>query len=222
MNTVRVKICGITRKEDLTAAAAAGADALGFVVGAPASPRNLSLEAAEQLFKQVPPFVTSVLVTVPATIDALMENCRRLNPDAVQIHGENLHNAELIREKLPGILLIRAVNACSPDALETASAAAKEFDAVLLDSLAEEQYGGTGSVHNWKLSRLIQRVIHPVPLILAGGLNPENVADAVRIVQPYAVDVSSGVEQQPGIKNNQKMINFVKNAKDAEKHEKTK
>ncbi len=214
MNTVRVKICGITRKDDLGAAAAAGADALGFVVGAPASPRNLSWEAAEQLFRQVPPFVKSVLVTVPTTVDNLVEDCRLLNPDAVQIHGENLHNVELIREKLPSILSIRAVNACSPDVLETAAAAAKKFDAVLLDSLAEGQYGGTGSVHDWKLSRLIQRAIHPAPLILAGGLNPENVADAVRIVQPYAVDVSSGVEQQAGIKDNQKMIKFVKNAKD--------
>ena len=88
------------------------------------------------------------------------------------------------------------------------------FDAVLLDSFAKGRYGGTGVVHDWELSKLVKQVIHPKPLILAGGLNPENVADAVRVVQPYAVDVSSGVELQPGIKDNQKMVDFIKNAKD--------
>ena len=213
MSTVRVKICGITRKEDLDAAATAGADAVGFVVGAAASPRNLSLEKAEKLFRQVPPFVKSVMVTVPTGIDELVKTCRKLNPDAIQIHGENLHNAALIREKLPNTPLIRAVNANSPDALEVASAASKIFDAVLLDSLAEGQYGGTGIVHDWVLSKRIRNAVHPTPLILAGGLNPENVAEAARVVQPYAVDVSSGVELQLGHKDNQKMMKFVKNAK---------
>lgn len=213
MNTVRVKICGITRKEDLDAAAAAGADAVGFVVGAPASSRNISLEVAEKLFRQVPPFVKSVIVTVPTNMDELAETCMKLNPDAVQLHRKNLPNATLIREKLPNTTLIRAVNANSPDAPETARAAARIFDAVLLDSLADGQYGGTGTIHDWALSGNIRRAIHPAPLILAGGLNPENVAEAVRLVKPYAVDVSSGVEQKPGCKDNQKMVEFIENAK---------
>jgi phosphoribosylanthranilate isomerase len=216
INMVRVKICGITRKEDLDAAAAAGADAVGFVVGAAASPRNLSMEKAEKLFRHVPPFVKSVLVTVPESIDELTGICGKLNPDVVQLHGEKLFNTAFIREKLPNTNVIVAVNAYSPDVLEAASSASKIFDAVLLDSFANEQYGGTGIVHDWKLSKLVRRVIHPTPLTLAGGLNPENVAEAVLVVQPYAVDVSSGVELQPGIKDHQKMMNFVKNAKDAE------
>jgi phosphoribosylanthranilate isomerase len=215
MSTVRVKICGITQKEDLDAAAKAGADAVGFVVGVDASPRNLSLEKAEKLFAQVPPLVKSVLVTVPTDADELAETCRKLNPDAIQIHGENLHNAMLIRQKIPNTHLIRAVNANSPDALEAASKASKIFDTILLDSLAPGHYGGTGTVHDWTLSKRIRHAIHPTPLILAGGLNPENVAEAVRVVQPYAVDVSSGVELQPGRKDHQKMLNFVKNAKSA-------
>jgi phosphoribosylanthranilate isomerase len=213
MNAVRVKICGITRKEDLDAAAAAGADAVGFVVGAAASPRNLSLEKAEKLFRQVPPFVKSVLVTVPISVDELVENCRKLSPDVIQIHGENRCNAALIQEKIPSKPIITAVNANSPDALEVAQAASKMFDAVLLDSLADGQYGGTGTVHNWALSKSIRNAVHPARLILAGGLNTENVAEAVRVVQPYAVDVSSGVEIQPGKKDYQKMISFIKNAK---------
>jgi phosphoribosylanthranilate isomerase len=213
MSTVRVKICGITRKEDLDAAAAAGADAVGLVVGVAASPRNISLEKAEKLFRQVPPFVKSVLVTIPTSPDELSEACKKLNPDAVQIHGANPRNAALFREKLSVTPLIRAVNANSVDAFEAAQAASKIFDAVLLDSLAEGQYGGTGIVHDWTLSKRIRHIIHPTPLILAGGLNPENIAEAVRVVQPYAVDVSSGVEQQPGHKDNQKMIEFIKSAK---------
>ena len=213
MTVVRVKICGITRKEDLNAAAAAGADAVGFVVGAPASPRNLSLEQAKVLFRQVPPFVTSVLVTIPTSMAELAEKCRKLNPDAVQLHGNNVLVANLARKKLSNTTLIRAVNANSADAAETCRAATKVFDAVLLDSLADGQYGGTGTTHDWTLSGNVRRAIHPAPMILAGGLNPENVAEAVRIVQPYAVDVSSGVEQMAGVKDNEKMVEFIKNAK---------
>jgi phosphoribosylanthranilate isomerase len=214
MNMVRVKICGITRKEDLDVAAAAGADAVGFVVGAPASPRNLSLETAAKLLRQVPPFVKSVIVSLSASVDVLVETCSDLNPDVVQLHGESLRNAEYVREELSNMTLIGAVNANLPSALETALAASKIFDGILLDSLSQGQYGGTGIVHDWTSSIRIKQAIHPAPLILAGGLNPANVAEAVRVVHPYAVDVSSGVEQQPGVKDHQKMVDFVKNAKD--------
>jgi phosphoribosylanthranilate isomerase len=214
MTTVKVKICGITRKEDLDAAATAGADAVGFVVGTAASPRNISIEKAEELFRQVPPFVKSVLVTVPTSFDELAETYEKLNPDVIQVHGKNLPAAVYVRLKFPKTPLIGAVNANSPNALETASRVSEMFDAVLLDSFVSGKYGGTGIVHDWELSKRVKQVIRPKPLILAGGLSPENVAEAVRTVQPYAVDVSSGVELQPGIKDHQKIVDFVKNAKD--------
>jgi len=213
MSRVRVKICGITRKEDLDAAVAAGADAVGFVVGVASSPRNIALEKAEKLIRQVPPFVKSVLVTVPKSVDEF-EIYEQLNPDAIQIHGENLHAAASIRLKFPNTLLIVAVNANLTNALDVVSKASKIFDAVLLDSFADGRYGGTGIVHDWELSKRAKQAIHPKPLILAGGLNPENVAEAVRTVEPYAVDVSSGVERQPGVKDHKKIIKFIKNAKD--------
>ena len=213
MRMVRVKICGITRKEDLDAAAAAGADAVGFVVDVASSPRNLSLNEAEKLIRQVPPFVKSVLVTVPKGINEF-EKYKKLNPDAIQIHGENLHAAASVRLKIPNITLIGAVNANFADALDAVSKASKLFDAVLLDSFSEGRYGGTGIVHDWELSKRVKQAIHPKPLILAGGLTPENVAEAVRTVEPYAVDVSSGVERQPGIKDHEKIIEFIKNAKE--------
>ena len=208
-----MKICGITRKEDLDTAAVAGADAVGFVVGVASSPRNIALEKAEKLIRQVPPFVKSVLVTVPKSIDEF-ETCEKLNPDAIQIHGENLHAAASVRLKIPNTFLIGAVNANLANALNVVSRTPKIFDAVLLDSFADGRYGGTGIVHDWELSKRVKQVIHPKPLILAGGLNPENVAEAVGTVRPYAVDVSSGVERQPGIKDHQKIIEFIKNAKD--------
>jgi phosphoribosylanthranilate isomerase len=213
MNAVRVKICGITRKEDLDVAAAAGADAVGFVVGVASSPRKLLLNEAEKLIRQVPPFVKSVLVTVPRSIDEF-ETYEKLNPDAIQIHGENLHAAASVRLKIPNSLLIGAVNANLANVLDVVSRASKLFDAVLLDSFADGKYGGTGIVHDWELSKRVKQAIYPKPLILAGGLTPENVAEAVRIVEPYAVDVSSGVELQPGIKDHKKIIEFIKNAKD--------
>ena len=213
MNAVRVKICGITRKEDLEAAAAAGADAVGFVVGVASSPRNISLADAERLIRQVPPFVKTVLVTVPANVEELMATCEALDSDVVQIHGGHLQNVGAARDKLSAKPLIGAVKANSPNAVSNAVKAAKMFDAVILDSFVQGKHGGTGVVHDWNVSRQIKRAVYPKPLILAGGLNPENVADAVRTVQPYAVDVSSGVERQPGIKDHKKMVEFVRNAK---------
>jgi phosphoribosylanthranilate isomerase len=217
MNAVRVKICGITRKEDLDAAASAGADAVGFVVGVASSPRNLSLAEAGSLIRQVPPFVKTVLVMVPASLGELVEACDALNPDAVQIHGDNLQDVGAVRDKLPAKLLIGAVKAASLDAVGSVAEAAKMFDAVLLDSFVQGKHGGTGVVHDWNVSQRVKQLVQPKPLILAGGLNPENVAEAVRTVEPYAVDVSSGVERQPGIKDHRKMVEFVKNAKECRK-----
>ncbi len=100
--------------------------------------------------------------------------------------------------------------------VDEAVKAANAFDAVLVDSFVSGKFGGTGRVHDWELSKRVKRLIHPKPLILAGGLNPENVQDAVRAVQPYAVDVSTGVESQPGIKDSKKVFEFIKNAKEVE------
>lgn len=214
MRRVRVKICGLTREEDLAAAVAAGADAVGFIVGVPSSPRNLSLEKAGKLIRRVPIFVKSVLVMVPKNVDALLKTYEQLSPDAIQIHGENLPESSALRERLPTTLLIRAIHANPTNALEVASAASKSFDAILLDSSTHGRYGGTGVVHDWELSKSINRAIHPKPLILAGGLTPENVKEAIRTVQPYAVDVCTSVESRPGIKDPKKVSAFIENAKE--------
>lgn len=214
MRKVKVKICGITREEDLDVAVSAGADAVGFVVGVPSSPRNLTLERTEKLIKHVPIFVDSVVVTPANNLNSLFKTYEILRPDAIQIHGENLLNASVIHEKIRDARLIKTVYVKAADAINDAVEASSSFDAVLLDSFAQGKYGGTGVVHDWELSGRIRQMIEPKPLILAGGLKPENVEDAIRVVQPYAVDVSSGVELSPGVKDSQKVIEFIMNAEE--------
>jgi len=217
MKGVKVKVCGITREEDLAVAVDAGVDAVGFVVGVASSPRNLTLERAKGLMELTPVFVDNVAVTVPDNEDTLIKVYRKLRPDAIQIHGENLPKASTLRVKLSNARLIRAIRV-GPDldvVIKAALETSKSFDAVLLDSLVSGSHGGTGVVHDWGLSKCIKETIHPRPLILAGGLKPENVEEAIRIVQPYAVDVSSGVELRPGVKDPKKVFEFVKNAKEA-------
>jgi phosphoribosylanthranilate isomerase len=214
MRTVKVKICGITREEDLKMVSALGADAVGFIVGVSSSPRNLSLKKAGKLISLVPIFVKSVLVTVPSSVDELLKTCEELSPDAIQIHGDNLPDASTLRGKLPNTSLIMAVKANPINAVKVASEASKSFDGILLDSSAHGKYGGTGTVHDWNLSKRVKHIIRPRPLILAGGLNPENVKDAISTVRPYAVDVSTGVELRPGIKDPEKVSAFIENAKE--------
>jgi phosphoribosylanthranilate isomerase len=214
MRRVRVKICGITKEKDLSAAIDAGADAVGFVVGVQSSQRNISLEKAQKLIRLVSIFVKSVLVTVPTNIDQILKTYEKLSPDAIQIHGEKLPNTSTLREKLPNVPLIRAINANSFNTPKVVSEVSKLFDAILLDSIAHGRYGGTGIAHDWELSKRVKRAIHPKSLVLAGGLTPENVKDAVRTVQPYAVDVCTGVELRPGVKDLQKVSAFIQNAKE--------
>ncbi|GAI26995.1 unnamed protein product, partial [marine sediment metagenome] len=200
MRNVRVKICGLTREEDLAVTVAAGADAVGFIVGVPSSPRNLTLERAEMLLSQVPIFVDSVVVMAPKSIKQLVEVCEGLKPTAIQIHGKEQLDSSEIREKIKDTRLIKTVYVTEDALNETAIEDSKMFDALLLDSFSKGQYGGTGKVHDWTLSRQIKEAVAPVPVILAGGLKPENVKEAILTVQPYAVDVASGVELSPGVK----------------------
>jgi len=209
-----VKICGITREEDLAVAVDAGADAVGFLVGVPSSPRNLTIERAKMLLKLVPVFVDSVVVTAPQTIKDLVEICETLKPSAIQIHGKKSFVASQVRENVKHTRLIKTVYV-KPDILTEENVEdLKQFNAVLLDSFTKNQYGGTGKTHDWRVSKQIKEAVVPVAVILAGGLNPENVKEAIQAVNPYAVDVASGVEASPGIKDHKKVRAFVKNAKE--------
>ncbi len=211
---VKVKICGVTCEDDLRAAVAAGADAVGFVVDVPSSPRSLTFEEARRLMRLVPVFVSGVMVAVPEDTRFLIDACRYVCPDAVQVHGEAQLDVSKIRESFARLKLIRAAHAADDHALARVVEAAEPFDAVLMDTFTEGRYGGTGILHSWETSRMLRQALGSKPLILAGGLRPENVGEAVRMVQPYGVDVSSGVEALPGRKDSNKIFRFVKNAKE--------
>lgn len=212
MNAVKVKICGITREENLKVAINAGADAVGFVVGVPSSPRNLSLERAAELVGQVPVFTKTVLVMVPHSLEEIVEAYEAVRPDAFQIHGEGTPEADLLMEEMPSVSLIKGVN---PES-ESMSKAAKEagaYNTLLLDTFVPGMLGGTGVTQDWEVSARFKEAIHPRRLILTGGLNPANVGEAIRVVKPYAVDVSSGVESRPGLKDPRKIASFIGNVR---------
>jgi phosphoribosylanthranilate isomerase len=203
---VRVKICGITRLSDLEAAVKHGADALGFIFGFEKSPRNLSLERTKELMRRVPPFVTKVLVTRFSGIDDLKNLRDKLNPDAVQLY--ECSDPLFVKKMLPDICLILPINPELTDRVINCDG----VDALLLDSGTRELPGGTGRIHDWNLSRSIRDGVK-VPVILSGGLTPDNVVEAINRVRPYAVDASSGVELSPGIKDHEKISRFIQRAK---------
>jgi len=203
---VRVKVCGISRLQDLHAACDAGADALGFVFYEK-SPRRVSADAAAALLRELPPFVQSVGLFVdaePAFIEAVLQAAPL---DLLQFHGDETP-ADCARFGRPYIKAVR-VNR-DTDLLKCAA----DFEAargLLLDAFVPGVPGGTGERFDWGL---IQPDLAR-PVVLSGGLTPENVAEAVRTVRPWAVDVSSGVEISKGIKDAQRIARFIANAKEA-------
>jgi phosphoribosylanthranilate isomerase len=201
---VRVKICGITRVQDLHAACEAGADALGFVFYEK-SPRHLAIDAAAALVRELPPFVQLVGLFVnaePAFIEAVLQ---AVPLDLLQFHGDEAA-ADCTRYGRPYIKAIRVT--AGTDLLKCAA----DFETargLLLDAYVPGVPGGTGESFDWKL---IPPGL-PKPVILSGGLTPANVADAVTQVRPWAVDVSSGVEAAKGIKDPHHVAEFIAKAK---------
>lgn len=212
---VKVKICGITRLEDLYASIAAGADFVGFVVDVPSSPRNLTIKEAEDLIGAAPSSVMKVVVTVFKGVERLLEIYNRLKPDFMQVHLIPREHEE-IRGIAGTVPMIKAINISGDLSLEESLKEIEAFKAILVDSHSPGKCGGTGVTHDWNISRRIRDLIYPKPLFLAGGLRPENVCDAILTVRPFAVDVSSGVESRPGIKDKQKIMSFIREVKRAE------
>jgi phosphoribosylanthranilate isomerase len=200
------------RREDIRAALDYGADALGFVVGTPPAQRNLQFETARRLMKGLPPFATKVAVTTTSDPKLLNKICA-LNPNALQLHTYDPRILPILRKRRPEMKIILATPIRDHQSLSQAEKTSKYSDAVLADSPGHWAIGGTGRSHDWKLTAELQKRIRPHPLILAGGLTVANVRSAVEIVQPYAVDVSSGVEKQIGVKDHLKMKEFIANAK---------
>lgn len=219
---MRVKICGITREEDVISSAEAGADALGFVCGYQDSPRNLSLEKVKELVKLVPPYSNSVVVT-PLSNPEIFRIVEEAHPSLLQLSGskKDIAVVERLVEKFKYDKIIQTIHVQGElsNLINEGKELAKISKAILLDSKGDGNSiaGGSGKVHDWNLSAKIREEISPVPVILGGGLSPVNVSSAIRAVNPYAVDVSSGVESQPGIKSTVKVKEFINNAKNSPK-----
>lgn len=203
MSAVRSKICGITRVEDALAAAAAGADAIGLVFYAK-SPRAVSVEQARQIIAALPPFVTTVGLFVDVERDELRQILAQVPLDLLQFHGDE--SAEQCEGH--GRPYIKALRVKAGDDVAAQVARYPGAAGVLLDTFVEGVPGGTGLAFDWSLvpSGLSK------PVILAGGLTPENVAAAIARVRPYAVDVSGGVESAKGIKDADKVRAFIRAA----------
>jgi len=200
---MRVKICGITNLEDAEAAAAAGADALGFILYEK-SKRFIPIEEAIRVVEQLPPFVPTVAVTVNATKEFTNLGWRKQlkNFGIAQLHGEESPvHVKAVSKYMPVIKVFPA------DKSKTITPGDYDVSAFMLDTPAQER-GGTGRVFDWNLAVEFKKRTTK-PLILSGGLNPENVAKAIETVQPYAVDVNSGVEASPGRKDHAKLRDFI-------------
>ena len=207
VSQTRIKVCGVTREADGVGAAEAGADAVGLMFY-PGSKRALTIEQAVRIARELPPFTLRVGVFVNPTRDAV----RR----AIEVVG--IHVAQFHGEESPGDLLGYAIPTVKAFRVASASVLLEarryhQAAAWLLDSYHPSQRGGSGETFNWDIAvraRALGR-----PMILAGGLRPENVAEAVRAVRPYGVDVASGVETAPGIKDRQAMRAFVAAVREA-------
>lgn len=206
----RVKVCGITSETDLEAAVDAGADAVGVITDVPVdTPREVSSERAAELLAAVPPFVAGVLVTMPGEPERTVELAESVNPDVLQLHGTLSAGDLAYLSSKTDTAILKTVDA---DSIDAAHRYDDLVDALLVDSTDETGAGGTGRTHDWDATRELQAEVDS-PVVLAGGLTPENVADAIETVSPYGVDVASGVEASGGVKDHDAVRAFVRNAK---------
>jgi len=201
VSRVRVKICGITRLEDALLAASFGADALGFNLW-PGSKRHVDPDAARAIVDRLPPFVTPVGVFVDQPPTTVLALAAQAGVQVVQLHGDESW------EDVNGypIPAVKAVRLAGPESLRDLHR--YRVRGLLLDA-PSQGFGGSGTTCDWGLAR---QVAERFPVVLAGGLTPENVGEAIRAVRPWAVDVASGVESAPGVKDPDKLRRFIESA----------
>ncbi len=202
---VRVKICGITTLRDAQAAVDAGADALGFIFAQ--SPRRVSRTKVKWIVTHLAPWITKVGVFVNENIPNIVETMEFCKLDAVQLHGdEDVSTVRALRAMgYPVIKAIRVAGSLHEKKLDRYPASA-----ILLDTAAPGLYGGSGRVFDWKVLKKVSGV---KPVIVSGGLKPDNVRALLKVFKPYGVDVSSGVESSPRKKNYKSVKEFIKNVK---------
>ena len=202
----RVKVCGITNLEDAWTATEAGADALGFVF-VPNTPRYIEPDHANAIMRQIPPQVVTIGLFADADSAQIQEVATNCRLDAIQLHGNE-------PPELCHSLNLKVIKAFRVKGNETLNILPKfQVDAYLLDAYVKGKLGGTGETFDWNLACRAKRYGQ---IILAGGLNPSNVSTAISQVKPYAVDVSSGVEAEPGRKDPEKVRDFIRTVRETD------
>ncbi|AKB84562.1 phosphoribosylanthranilate isomerase [Methanococcoides methylutens] len=215
-HSTRVKVCGMRSAEDIDLAVISGADAVGFITDVPVeTPRKIDLKKARELIPCVPFFVDSVLVIMPESATEAIDMINSVRPDVVQIHSPlDIDNMRSVRDNTD-VRIIRTFHVPSEGdvmvsgLVDEVNLLSSEdlIDGILLDSYVSGKVGGTGKVHDLSISRQVVELVD-VPVVLAGGLNADNVAECVKQVSPFAVDTASGVETD-GKKDAEKIRRFV-------------
>jgi phosphoribosylanthranilate isomerase len=214
MRIPRVKICCIRDIDEAYLAIRHGAAALGLVSAMPSGPGVLDEALIAEIASAIPPPIATFLLTSQTDADAIIDQQRRCKTNTLQLVDAVAHDTYAkLRRALPGIAIVQVIHVIDEDSLALAQDVAQHVDAVLLDSgnpkLAVKELGGTGRVHNWNLSRRIVESVG-IPVFLAGGLRPDNIADAVAQVRPFAVDLCSGVRSDDALDEN-KLVRFMYN-----------
>ena len=212
---VRIKICCISSVEEARMAVAAGASAIGLVARMPSGPGPIADNLIRQIALSVPPPVATFMLTSETTVKAIVEHHQRTLTNTIQIVDALSEGTyQQLKEGLPGVKIVQVIHVIDDNSVEEAIAISQMVDAILLDSgnpkLKIKELGGTGRVHNWNFSRQI-RDGSKCPVFLAGGLNPDNVRQAVSEVHPFAVDVCSGVRTN-GKLDRSKLERFIAEA----------
>lgn len=215
---MRVQIAGVSTLEEALEAERAGADAVGFTLRLPTGVHDDLTEArARSIVSCLPPFLATVCITYVETAREAADLCRYVGVGVVQLHGAfPVGELPLLRAAMPNLKIIKAVHVTGPEALQEARPYVRQVDALILDTYdpATGRGGATGKTHDWNVSRQLVEQLQ-TPIILAGGLTPENVAEAIRAVRPWAVDVHTGVENPDGTRNFARLREFVRAAKHA-------
>lgn len=213
---MRIKICGIKRVEDAIMAAYCGADAIGLVVGQKHNSDDfIDKSLAKKIVKECPPYISPVLVTELDDAEEISNLAHKIGVASIQLHSDcKVDSIISLRKSLPHVKIIKNFHVNGLEVIHAMKPFESVVDAFILDTLdlANGKVGGTGLVHDWNISRNIVKEISR-PVILAGGLTPENVGNAIRFVKPYGVDASSGLKDSDGFKDEMKVINFVYRAK---------
>jgi phosphoribosylanthranilate isomerase len=201
---IKVKICGITNYDDAAMAVNLGADALGFIF-APASPRKIEPAAAAEIIRRLPPFIKSVGVFVNEDINKIRDIADYCGLDCIQLHGDE--TLEMCESLMPRT--IRAIRMKDDTDTSQLQVYRGKTRALLLDTYSKKMSGGTGKTFNWDKAVEINAL--GLPVILAGGLTPSNIEEAIKKVRPYGVDINSGIEKSPGIKDHELMKGLFQN-----------